>query len=49
MIETLAQKRRPVWLELLKKYGYIPAFFISLLIMDIGLRRAYNWLGSPAV
>ncbi|HHU05942.1 MAG TPA: LTA synthase family protein [Clostridiales bacterium] len=46
MIETLAQKRRPVWLELLKKYGYIPAFFISLLIMDFGLRRAYNWLGS---
>jgi len=44
--ETLAQKRKSVWLELLKKYGYIPAFFFSLLLMDFGLRRAYSWLGS---
>jgi len=31
---------------MLKRYGYIPAFFFSLLIMDLGLRRAYSWLGS---
>jgi len=46
VIDTLAQKRKADLRELLKRYGYIPAFFFSLLLMDLGLRRAYSWLGS---
>lgn len=42
-------KSKAFWLDSLKKYGYIPAFFFSLLIMDFGLRRAYSWLGSTAL